>query len=82
VCAIIITIFFVYDLLSDSVYWKHPMLLHSKEPISRPLTTLPSEDLQEKAAEIFKVDYDVKDCIINLSLSVFSNVSFSKSTSK
>ncbi|KAJ8308071.1 hypothetical protein KUTeg_012945 [Tegillarca granosa] len=38
----------------NSVFWKHPMLLHTKEPITRPLTTLPSEDLQAKAVDIFK----------------------------
>ncbi|XP_069117939.1 pleckstrin homology domain-containing family H member 1-like isoform X2 [Argopecten irradians] len=39
---------------NNSVYWKHPMMLHCKEPITKPLTTLPSEDLERKAAEMFK----------------------------
>ncbi|XP_064600082.1 pleckstrin homology domain-containing family H member 1-like isoform X2 [Liolophura sinensis] len=39
---------------AGSVFWKHPMVLHSKEPINRPLTTLPSEELQELAVDLFK----------------------------
>lgn len=42
-------------LFLDSMFWKHPMMLHCKEPITSPLTTLPSEDLQLKATEMFKV---------------------------
>ena len=41
--------------LPGSVYWKHPVLLHTKEPVSKPLTTLPSVDLQDKALDLFKV---------------------------
>ena len=41
--------------LSGSVFWKHPVVLHSKEHISSPLTTLPSEELQNKAVELFKM---------------------------
>ena len=37
------------------VYWKHPAMLHTKEPLTKPLTTLPSEDLQEQALILFKV---------------------------
>ncbi|VDI62691.1 Hypothetical predicted protein [Mytilus galloprovincialis] len=40
---------------SNSVYWKHPLLLHSKDPINKPLTTLPSAELELKALEIFKL---------------------------
>ncbi|XP_052276494.1 pleckstrin homology domain-containing family H member 1-like isoform X1 [Dreissena polymorpha] len=36
----------------NSVYWKHPVLLHSKEPVSGPLTTLPSKHLQKQALEL------------------------------
>ncbi|XP_064490249.1 uncharacterized protein CG43867-like isoform X2 [Ornithodoros turicata] len=37
-----------------SVIWKHPLLLYSKESISQPLTTLPSEALQTEAVKLFK----------------------------
>ena len=37
------------------MYWKHPIILHSKELISKPLTTLPSEELQKKALDIAQV---------------------------
>ena len=40
--------------LAASVYWKHPLLLHSKEPITKPLTSLPSEDLHQRAVEMFR----------------------------
>ncbi|XP_055926496.1 uncharacterized protein CG43867-like isoform X1 [Argiope bruennichi] len=36
------------------VVWKHPLLLYSKDPISQPLTTLPSEQLQLEAVKMFK----------------------------
>lgn len=39
----------------DSLYWKHPMMLHTKEPLTKPLTTLPSEDLQERALDLSRV---------------------------
>ncbi|GIY83075.1 uncharacterized protein CG43867 [Caerostris darwini] len=38
----------------SSVVWKHPHLLYSKDPISQPLTTLPSEQLQIEAVKLFK----------------------------
>ncbi|KAM4042946.1 pleckstrin homology domain-containing family H member 2 [Anomaloglossus baeobatrachus] len=34
--------------------WRHPALCHSKEAISAPLTTLPSEALQTEAIKLFK----------------------------
>uniref|UniRef100_X2B6P0 PH domain-containing protein n=1 Tax=Capitella teleta TaxID=283909 RepID=X2B6P0_CAPTE len=37
-----------------SVYWKYPILLHTKEPITQPLTTLSSDKLQQKALKLFK----------------------------
>ena len=40
--------------ISASVYWKHPLLLHTKEPITKPLTSLPSEDLHQRAVELFR----------------------------
>ncbi len=39
---------------SASVFWKHPLLLHSKEPIAKPLTSLPSEHLHQRAVELFR----------------------------
>ncbi|XP_061173057.1 pleckstrin homology domain-containing family H member 1-like isoform X2 [Saccostrea echinata] len=44
----------------NSLYWKHPMMLHTKEPLSKPLTTLPSEDLQERALDLSR---DINDFI-------------------
>ncbi|UYV74629.1 PLEKHH2 [Cordylochernes scorpioides] len=38
----------------DNVLWRHPLLLHSKECISQPLTSLPSETLQSEAIKLFK----------------------------
>lgn len=43
------------DLTSN--YWKHPCLLHTKEPLDKPLTTLPSDDLHNLAINMFKVTY-------------------------
>lgn len=31
------------------------MITHSKEPLENPLTTLPSEELESKALQLFKV---------------------------
>lgn len=31
------------------------MMLHTKEPLTKPLTTLPSEDLQERALDLSRV---------------------------
>ncbi|XP_052769794.1 pleckstrin homology domain-containing family H member 1-like isoform X1 [Mya arenaria] len=38
----------------NCVYWKHPVLLHSKEPLTGPLTTLPSKHLQKQATHLFQ----------------------------
>ncbi|XP_024084536.1 uncharacterized protein CG43867 isoform X3 [Cimex lectularius] len=38
----------------NCVLWRHPILLHSKETISSPLTTLSSEALQADAIKLFK----------------------------
>ncbi|KAL1138524.1 hypothetical protein AAG570_008587 [Ranatra chinensis] len=38
----------------NCVLWRHPHLLHSKETISTPLTTLSSEALQAEAIKLFK----------------------------
>ena len=42
--------------VADSGLWKHPLMLYTKEALREPLTTLPSIDLQRKAAELFKVN--------------------------
>ncbi|GFY66838.1 uncharacterized protein CG43867 [Trichonephila inaurata madagascariensis] len=36
------------------VVWKHPLLLYTKDAISQPLSTLPSEQLQSEAVKLFK----------------------------
>ncbi|XP_022255009.1 uncharacterized protein CG43867-like [Limulus polyphemus] len=38
----------------NSVIWRHPLLLFSKENITQPLTTLPSEQLQAEGIKLFK----------------------------
>ncbi|XP_037384046.1 pleckstrin homology domain-containing family H member 2 isoform X1 [Talpa occidentalis] len=38
----------------SSQIWRHPTLCHSKEGITSPLTTLPSEALQTEAIKLFK----------------------------
>lgn len=40
---------------NSASFWKDPMALYTKEPLTRSLTTLPSEDLQKKALDLFKV---------------------------
>jgi len=37
------------------VLWRHPLLLHTKESITSPLTSLTSESLQTEAIKLFKV---------------------------
>jgi len=41
---------------SSCVLWRHPLLLHTKESITSPLTSLTSETLQTEAIKLFKVD--------------------------
>ncbi|XP_039768991.1 pleckstrin homology domain-containing family H member 2 isoform X2 [Ornithorhynchus anatinus] len=38
----------------SSQIWRHPVLCHTKEGITAPLTTLPSEALQTEAVKLFK----------------------------
>ncbi|XP_071044238.1 uncharacterized protein CG43867 isoform X3 [Parasteatoda tepidariorum] len=38
----------------SSPIWKHPLLLYTKDSLSQPLTTLPSEQLQMEAVKLFK----------------------------
>ncbi|XP_064014474.1 pleckstrin homology domain-containing family H member 2 isoform X1 [Pogoniulus pusillus] len=40
--------------MEASQIWRHPTLCHSKEGITAPLTTLPSEALQTEAIKLFK----------------------------
>lgn len=39
----------------NSVLWRHPILLYSKENTTTPLTSLNSEELQNEALKLFKV---------------------------
>lgn len=39
----------------QSPIWRHPLMVHSKDPISSPLTTFTSEQLQSEAVKLFKV---------------------------
>ncbi|XP_044579175.1 uncharacterized protein CG43867 isoform X3 [Cotesia glomerata] len=39
---------------SSCVLWRHPLLLHTKENITSPLTSLTSEALQSEAIKLFK----------------------------
>merc|ERR1719336_3248868 len=38
----------------NSLVWRHPLITHSKEPLSSPLTTFTSETLQAEAVKLFK----------------------------
>ncbi|KAG8186143.1 hypothetical protein JTE90_022731 [Oedothorax gibbosus] len=38
----------------NNVIWKHPLLLYSKDSLTQPLTSLPSEQLQAEAIKLFK----------------------------
>ncbi|XP_076312352.1 pleckstrin homology domain-containing family H member 1-like isoform X1 [Tachypleus tridentatus] len=38
----------------NNVIWRHPLLLYSKENLTQPLTTLPTEQLQTEAGKLFK----------------------------
>lgn len=42
---------------ASSTLWRNPLLLHSKDCITSPLTTLPSENLHNEAIKQFKVSY-------------------------
>lgn len=47
---------FFYVAFADCVMWRHPTLLHTKEQITSPLTSLHSELLQCEAIKLFKVN--------------------------
>lgn len=38
----------------NSVIWRHPLLLYTKDNLTQPLTSLPSEQLQTEAIKLFK----------------------------
>lgn len=40
----------------DCVLWRHPILLHTKEPITSALSSVHSEELQCEAIKLFKVN--------------------------
>ena len=40
---------------SQSEIWRNPLIAYSKDPISSPLTTFTSEELQSEAIKLFKV---------------------------
>lgn len=44
-----------FYIIVDCVLWRHPQLLHSKDNIASPLTSLNSEALQAEAIKLFKV---------------------------
>ena len=39
----------------NSPVWRHPLMVHSKDPITSPLTTFTSDHLKEEALKLFKV---------------------------
>ena len=43
----------------NSVLWRHPVLLYTKDNISTPLTSLHSEELQNESIKLFKVSMNV-----------------------
>lgn len=47
--------FQIFSFSSDCVMWRHPILLHTKEQITSPLSSLHSEMLQSEAIKLFKV---------------------------
>ena len=51
---------------SASSVWRNPLMAYSKEPISTPLTTFTSEELQAEAIKLFKVRLNITISIISL----------------
>ncbi|XP_023332150.1 uncharacterized protein CG43867 [Eurytemora carolleeae] len=39
---------------TGNVLWKHPVMVYNKDPLSSPLTTLPTDILQAEAVKLFK----------------------------
>ena len=44
----------------NSAIWRHPLMVHSKDAITSPLTTFTSEALQAEALKMFKVSWGTK----------------------
>ena len=47
--------YIVFISLTESSLWNSSIITHSKDPLENPLTTLPSEELENKALQLFKV---------------------------
>ena len=45
----------IHLLHTDCVLWRHPILLHTKDTITSPLSSLHSEAMQPEAIKLFKV---------------------------
>lgn len=57
---------------TDCVVWRHPILLHTKEQIASPLSSLHSEMLQAEAIKLFKVSpFDIRFIFERFSFFVF-----------
>ena len=57
--------YIVFFIQSDCNFWRNPLLLHSKDSITSPLTTLSSETLHNEAIKLFKVKVGVRRIPIN-----------------
>lgn len=40
---------------TDCVLWRHPILLHTKDTITAPLSSMHTETMQPEAIKLFKV---------------------------
>ena len=40
-----------------SAVWRHPVMTYSKDPITTPLTTFTSDEMQNEALKLFKVSF-------------------------
>ena len=49
-----------YIYLVECPLWNSSFITHSKDPLENPLTTLPSEELENKALQLFKVKHTVQ----------------------
>ena len=43
-----------------SAVWRHPVMTYSKDPITTPLTTFTSDEMQNEALKLFKVRLLIK----------------------
>lgn len=51
--------------------WNSPIITHSKDPLENPLTTLPSEELENKALQLFKVKHCINQMLMQIDSLVF-----------